>query len=108
LTVFWGQISVASRDHAIAVDCATPHWAILWPALWGDKQTFDEPLGNPPVVSYERQIDMDQRICCGDSFPRRSDTSKAVNDPFLAAEEISVSFEILLMRDFATTGLKLN
>ena len=99
---------MASRDHAIAVYCAAPHWTILWPTLWGDEQTFDEPLGHPPVVSDERQIDMDQRICCGEPFPGRSETAEAFNNPFFTSEEISVGLEVLLMRDFATPGLKLD
>jgi hypothetical protein len=53
LPVPGSEVTVAAGDNAIAIERAAPHWAVLWPALWIHDETFDQPLGDPDVVSNE-------------------------------------------------------
>src|SRR5947208_171219 len=90
LPIARGQVTVAQRENAIAAHRAAPQRTVVWPALRAYEQSFDETLGHQSVVSQEWQIDINQRIGGGETFPGRRNTTKAVNDPLFTAQEISV------------------
>ena len=74
-------------EHAVAVQRAAPHGAVLGPALRGTNQAFDEALGNPPGMGQKRQVDVDERIRRGEPLPGRDEAAEAVDDPAIPLEE---------------------
>ena len=96
------QPTMTEPNHAVAVQSAAPHWAILWPALRSFEKTLDEALCDPPVMRKEREVNVNKRISCRKPVPSRGDTAKAVNDPLVSAEEVCVYLQVLVMWNLAT------
>src|SRR5579864_7833631 len=86
LPVLRRQSAVAKPEHLVAIHGAAPHWTVFRPALWSCEQTFDQPFCDPPMVHDERQINVDQCVSLGESFPGRSNTAKAIYDPLVSAQ----------------------
>jgi hypothetical protein len=99
-TVLGCEIAVAKRDHAIAAKRAAPQWTTFWPAFGICEQPFDEALSHPAVMNQKGQIDVDQRIGCRKPLPRESRTAKAIDDPFILAQQIGVRLSEFVLRDF--------
>src|SRR6266508_882708 len=68
---------MAKPKHPVAVHSAAPHRTVFRPALRSYEQAFDQALCHPPVVSDERQIDVDQRVGFREPLPGRSNAAKA-------------------------------
>ena len=77
---------MAQPNHAIAIHGAAPQGAIRWPALRIYEQALDEALGNPPAVSQQRQVNVDQRVRHRTPLPGRSNTAKTIDDPGVATQ----------------------
>jgi hypothetical protein len=75
------QASMTEPNHPVAVQCAAPHGAILWPALRISKKALHEALCDPPVMRQKGQVDVNERIGCVEPLPCRRDTAIAINDP---------------------------
>ena len=102
------QPAMATPEHLVAVERANPHRTVWGPAFRVDKQTFGEPLGDPPKMGGEGQIDVNQRIGSLKPFPCGRDAAEAVDDLLVAAEQFAVRAQILLSRHLPTAGLVLD
>ena len=85
--------------HPVAGQRASTYGAILWPALRIQKKALDEALCDPSEMCKKGQVDVNERISCGEPFPGQRDTAKALNDPLISVEEVCVSLQVLLVRD---------
>src|SRR5215831_14682523 len=90
LPVLGRQAAMAKPQHLVALHSAAPHRTVFRPALRSYEDTFDQPFRYPPVVRDEREIKVDQRVSSGEPFPRRSNTSKTVDDPLIFQQQICV------------------
>ena len=54
------------------------------------EKALDEALCDPPEMRKKRQVNVNERIRCGETLPGRRDTAKAVNDPLISVEEVCV------------------
>src|ERR1700751_5456392 len=95
-------------EHPVAGQCAAPDGAILGPALRISKKALGEALGDPSEMGKKGQVDVNERIGCGEPLPRRRDTAKAINDPLISVEEVCVDLQVLLMRDRAAACSELD
>jgi hypothetical protein len=59
-------------------------------------------------MSQRRQIYVDQRVSRRESLPSSSDAAEVVDDSLVAAQEIGMRVQILLVRHFAASGSLLN
>ena len=85
------QLAMTGPKHPVASQSATPHGAIFWPTLGILKKALDEALCDPTEMRKKRQVNVNERIGCGEPLPGRRDTAKAVNDPLISVEEVCVN-----------------
>jgi len=83
-------MAIAEADHAVAVQRAAPNRTVFRPTLWIHEEALYEAFGDPPVVSEQREVYVDQRVGCRESFPSRCDAPKPINDPLIPQQEIGV------------------
>src|SRR5262245_40147399 len=106
LSVLGSQAAVAKPEHAIALHRAAPQWTVVRPPRRICEQALDEALGHPPAVRDERQTDVDQRIGGREPLPGGRLAAETIDDPRVAADEIGVHLEVLVMRDCGTAGFE--
>src|SRR5216684_741048 len=94
-------MSMTEPNHPVAVQCAAPHGAILWPTLRIPEKALHEALCDTPVMRQKGQVDVNERIGCLEPLLRQRNTVIAINDPPISLEEVRVNLHILLMRDLA-------
>jgi len=104
LPISWCQPAMAQPNDPVAVHSAPPHGAVLRPALWSYAKAREEALRHPPVMRKKGQVNVDQRIRCGEPLPGRSHTTKAINDPLVSAQKVRVYLQVRIMRNLAATG----
>jgi hypothetical protein len=84
------QMAIAEPDHTVAVQRAPPNRTVFRPTLWIHEEALYEAFGDPPVVSEQRQVYIDQCVGCRESFPSRWDAPKAINNPLIPHQQIGV------------------
>lgn len=94
-------MAMAEPDHAVAVERTAPNGTVLRPTLRIHEKSLQKALGDPSVVGEQREVDVDQRIGCRETFPGGRHASEAVDDPFIPRQKIGVCLQIVFMRDLA-------
>ena len=81
LPILGRQVPMTRPKHAIAVDRAAKHRAALGPTFRRHEETLEEALRYPDKVDGQRQVDVDQCICCRETVPGELTQPKPINDP---------------------------
>ena len=98
------QTAVARPEHPVTLHGAADHRASFRPARRWDEQSFDQPLRYPKRMDCQRQINVDQRVSCVQSFPHRFHAAEPVDDPFVAGDQCRVRTKVLFVRYLSTSG----
>lgn len=72
--------------HPVAAQRAAPHGAILWPALRILKKALDEAFCDPPVMRKKGQVNVNERISCGEPLSGRRNSGSCRARSSIAAE----------------------
>src|SRR5688500_9020909 len=90
LSVFGSQVTMAEPNHTVRLHTAAPNRTTFGPALWCAKNSLKKSFRYPPVVSRQRQVDVNQRVSRRESLPGGRHAAVAVNDPLTLPQEPGV------------------
>ena len=108
LAVAGRQSAMATPEHLVAVDRAGPDRTVCRPAFRVDEQTFGKPLGDPPMMGREGQIDVNKRIGSREPLPCGRDAAEAVDDPLVPAQQLRMRLQVLLAWNLGAAWLVLD